>query len=256
MRLAMSPSELHCNIYNGLASIEAANEVAKAENKIEDFLSRSQRLFLSHNVHSRFGVALLHQHYFCKSGEIVVQNEELLGNENVLVSQPRVYDAAKETSIPWLWGVTGEDFHPLEFTTDSLARELLVADSIPGLFLKDFKELVRATSAERLFGLAVVERSFFEQAKPGDSAIEYSDAENRRNNIYLRERRDTEKLIETTWVFQEEAMSMSGCIAKSDCATTIRTVCRVRCPKDDGVHSPIHFPDEQRHHTVRHEHSS
>ena len=166
MRLLDSPDDLDVKFYNALLSVEEADKIVRDKNKIDQFLSDSQDLFFLHNMQARFGVALLHNHYLCEEGEFVVQNEHVLNGERVLIAHPEASNTAKENIAPCLWAFSGNKFHPLEFTTDNLARNLLYSDLAPEAFLNDFRDLLAESPVGDLFGLAVVERSLYRQAKP------------------------------------------------------------------------------------------
>ncbi len=229
--------------------------MARVDNKIDEFLYHSQSLFISHNLHSRFGVALLHRHYSCKEDEFILQDQNEIEKENVLITQPEKRREHINNKAPWLWTLSGGDFYPLEFTTDQLASELYESGPLPEAFLKDFGNLVIKLGADNLFGLAIVERLFYESANLEEDPVEFSDPDNRKNIICLRDKQ-TLNTIETTWSFKESIDPTLGCKNELSCGTTSKSVCvRLSCTTEEkGAHLKLHMPKEERHHVQRYEH--
>jgi len=254
MRLLDSASDCSVDVYNGLMAVEKADKVARIGNRLTQFLSRSEVLFLSHNAESRFGVALLHNHFSCKPGELVIQDEHTLEGEKVLVAQP---EKIKEKAVPWLWISSENDFRPLEFTTDELAGELYQPEPVPEAFLAAFSELLQEFSAEHFFGLAIVERAFYKLAKPGERAFEYSDSENRKNIIYLTDKQNINS-IETAWGFRKDMSPAQPPWCKAKCEITSKTICYTVCPIDasDPNHvkhrGPVHAEKQEKQHDQVH----
>jgi hypothetical protein len=254
MRLLDSPDYFNVNTYNALTSVEEADKIVRAENKIDEFLSRSQALFFLHNVQSRFGVALLHRHYPCERHELVLQDEHVLNGERVLIAQPEPRNITGSKKTPWLWTLSGEQFCPIEFTSDELAHDLLHSDLISEEFLEGFTCLLTKSPVGSLFGLAIVERSLYKLAKPEESPIEYSNSEERQNIIFLRND-PTVNSIETSWVFREYIDPMLACEGYTTCGSTCRkTNCVGRCISTNGDHKYVHSSGHSQHHIPQYEH--
>jgi hypothetical protein len=254
MRLLVSPDDFEVNVYNALLSVEEADGIVRNENKIDQFLSQAQDLFLLHNMQARFGAALLHNHFFCESGELIVQNADVLNGERVLITKPQTSNTAKENMVPCLWAFAGNKFHPLEFATDGLACNLFYSDTVPQAFLNDFGDLLTSSPVGGLFGLAVVERSLYRQAKSEESPLEYSDSENRENIIYLRNEPNTNS-IETAWAFQEYVDPTLGCDTVTSCTQACRRQIVTRCVSLNGGHKKVAYSLHGQHHGQSYKHT-
>ena len=232
------------DIYNGLLTIEEANKTARADDGLDEFLNSASRLFVSHNLHHRFGVGLLHNHNQCQDDERMIQYNCTVNNEKALVTMPVSKDTDLQSEVPSVWALSGRNFYPLEFTTDRVAQDLLFAGEVPTPFLEDYVDLVNSSPVGSMFGLAVVERTMYRFAHPNQIALEQTDTTERKNVVFLRSRGAVAKSIQTAWTFEAHANAAAGTIrAETHCAAT----CRTECIIDNGVHSgPIHFD----HHIV------
>ncbi|WP_375412060.1 hypothetical protein [uncultured Bradyrhizobium sp.] len=247
----MSLQEL-CNdfdreMYNGLLSIEAANQTVRTEDRLDGFLSAAAKLFVRHNVHERFGVGLLHKHNTCEPGERMVQYDCTMDDERALVTMP-VRDAADPTKeIPNVWAVSDRSYVPLEYTTDVTARDSFHAGEVPAAFLSDFADLVGTAPAGGLFGLAVVKRALAQSAQDSEILLEYSDPVQRKNIVLLRHSDAAPKSITTAWTFEARSNEVTG---ETECISTQRCNCIVDDPGVPGM-PPKHSHMPAPHHHQR-----
>ena len=212
--------------YNSLGSIEAANAVVRADNQIDAYLAHAAQLFVRHGVHQRFGVALLHQHSECEPGERMIQYDRVIDGQKALLTYPVVKADTPGDELPSVWAWSGDGFVPLEFTTDTLARELLLEGDIPTTFLEEFADLTMTSPIGHLMGLAVVERSLYREAADGQTALEYSTTA--RENVMMLGINQPAKYVQTSWAFYEVVDDVGeGLFAKTNtnCVTGCKTYC-------------------------------
>lgn len=223
------------NTYNDLMSVEDADATVRAEeggDTLRDrFLREAGRVICAHDLESRFGVALLHQHYPCSEGERNVEAERSVAGERALVAEPVSGPDAGENPI--VWKVGGARFAPVAMSTQPLARELGLGAEVPAEFLEEFARVTAALDAEDLFGLAVVERELYREAADTELPLEFSDTEQRRSTTFLRPRTDGRNTIQTAWTFEKTP----------DLASTCASTCRQECWNiSGGGHDEKHFP--------------
>jgi hypothetical protein len=234
----MNPASLtrdfHSSTYNSLLSVEKANDAARADSGLDQFLAEASRLFRSHRMEGRFGVGLLHNHNTVDRGEWMVESRQVRNGREALVTQPVTIEPNTEGLCPVVWQIRDGEFSPLEFSSDPLARRLLDGE-VPETFLEQFKALSAKLSAGQFLGLAVVERDFYGTGRTGQVPIEFTNDEERSNVVLMCDASELSKqTIETAWSFGSEA----GLACNSNC--------RRQCYwTDDGKHADIH----QQHHT-------
>ena len=222
--------------YNDLPAVEEADRDVRADSRLGEFLDGASRLILSYDLESRFGVSLLHKHNRCAPGERMIERDELHDDRPALVTRPSLADLDHELACPVVWQTRDGGYYPLEYSTDPTARGLLHDGAIPNQFLDDFRALTDRSPVGHLLGLAVVARSFYETAGPGESAIEFSMIEDRANVVYLHDHASLEgQLIETAWSFER------GLTVALDCLKS----CRRWCESIEGGHDKHH---DSHHH--------
>jgi hypothetical protein len=244
--------------YNSLFSVEDANAAVRNDNAIAHFLADAAELFVRNGVQSSFGVALLHRHHTLRDGEHMVQYAQTFGDEPALVTRPVVAKPDRESAVPWVWTLQDGQLHPMEFTTDPLARSLFTKGrQLPEAFVADFAELIDRSPVGHLLGLAIVERDFFNSATEDCAPIEYTFTEGRSNVIFIRKRSSFKaQSIETTWVFEGQVDPVLGCISKTECASSCKVYCATWCFENGGRHSEVqHQSAHTPHHTPRPEHN-
>jgi hypothetical protein len=243
--------------YNSLSSVEDANAAVRNDNAIADFLAEAAELFVRNGVQEWFGVALLHRHHTLRNGERMIQYAQSFGGEPALVTRPVVGEPDQESAVPWVWTLQDGRLHPMEFTTDPLARSLFAKGrQLPEAFVVDFAELIDRSPVGHLIGLAIVEREFFKSATDDCAPIEYTVTEKRRNAIFIRERSSFKsQSIETTWAFEGQVDPVLGCISKTDCASSCKIYCQTYCYDNGSRHTFMHWNAHQKHHIPRQEHT-
>lgn len=234
-------------IYNDLWEVEDANEQINRNNYKDkaEFLKKSAQLFAKYNLTDKLGIGLLHKHNNVEAGERMVEFEGTANNEKALITKPVESDFGGK-SVPTVWTIIDGNFHPLEFTTDPLACHIFNNLEMPAGFLDEYRDQVNSSPIGKYLGLAVVERDFYNTDSAEDFPLEYSDAKNRANVIFLRDRSETNKAIETAWNFRRVVDVKLGCDNQSYCTTA----CGRGCQSVDGGHDKIHT----FHHHVAYEH--
>jgi hypothetical protein len=207
--------------YNNLASVDEADEIVRnnqAGDSLRDrFLKEAAKVVCSHNMQDRFGVALLHKHYPCSPGERIVEEREMVLGHDALVTRPHP-GAAREDVSPVIWKIVGDEFRPLAFSVDTLARQLLVEEEVPEAFLADFADVTKRLQAEELFGLSVVDRDLFNRAQGNETPLELSSEIERRSVLSMLEREKMGgRTIQTTWTFT--------ITDETECVATCRQEC-------------------------------
>jgi len=235
--------------YNALLSVEESNRLARADGGLAEFLESASKLFVASGMHERFGVALLHKHNAVEAGERMIQYEGVVGGEKALITRPVSEETGLDEEVPSIWKLSDGRFLPLEFTSDSLARDLFSASEPPEGFLNAFSDLLKSSRAGRYFGLAVVEREFCQSAKANEVGLEFTNPEARSKIVFLRSRGASANSIETQWTFDGHVDTVSGgIVAETTCAATCRFECIVDDPVDrPPTHSRVHFD----HHVQR-----
>jgi hypothetical protein len=195
--------DFDASVYNALMPVEAADEAVRADSRLGEFLAAAARVFVSHRMESRFGVALLHRHGECARGEHMVEYADVVRESDALVTRPTRAVPADEGAVPSVWAISGRSLLPLEYTTDAGAAKLFRAGAIPAGFLDDFIALTDSSPIGNLVGLSVVERGFYDAAKPSDVALEFSNLLPRSNVVFMTERAWAgDRSIETAWSFK------------------------------------------------------
>lgn len=233
----MNPNEFgrtfDLGIYNALASVEEADKIVRTESRLDDFLEAASSIILSYNLQSRFGVSLLHKHSLCMQNEWMIEYSDCIAGRDALVTRPSREDPDHEEACPIVWQIYNENFYPLEFSTDPLARSLLFDGEIPDSFLGDFKELAQRSPIGQTVGLAVVSRELYNSASQDEAAVEYSNSRDRSNIVVLRNRSGLEgNTIETSWSFEKVFDSTRACLKS----------CRRQCWSKEGGHDKLHTP--------------
>lgn len=202
----MQPTEFgqhfDANVYNALASVDAADSAVRAQSRLGEFLDAASKIFRSHQMQSRFGVALLHQHHHVAPDEHMIEYAEAYEQSDALITRPVTKTPQAEGAVPSVWAIADGTYVPLEFTTDPMARDLFLEGDVPAAFLAEFAALSKASPVGNLLGLAVVGREFYGAAKPNDVPLEYSNLLERSNVVFMKDRSATGKTIETAWSFQ------------------------------------------------------
>ncbi|GEM_PF-2454409 len=226
--------------YNDLRSVEDADTTVRAdgENSLRTrFLREAGRVICAHDLETRFGIALLHQHYHCFAGERNVESEQNVAGERALIARPVSEPNSDES--PTIWKLGGAKFTPVAMSTDPVARELGVGAEIPADFLEAFARLTAALHTEELFGLAVVERDLYRQAAETELPLEFSDIASRCSSTFLRPRSDERRnSIATSWTFEKTPDLASSC------STTTRCECW------NIIGPPNHDHQPAQHHIV------
>jgi len=229
--------------YNGLMTVEDADDLAKADDNgtsLRDrFLFEAGRIFRAHNMYSRFGVVLLHKHFPCTADQRVIEWNGQYDGEDALIAQAIPF-ADDGSAFATAWQASDEAFRPLSYSTDPVARELSKGE-VPTAFLNEYAALIRRYGVERLFGLGIIERELFQKVRVSETPLEYTDDETLSNVTLLRKLEGLKhRTSETSWRFHPSLESAT------DCATTCRTECWNVAPPEKG-----HHMEHYAHHIVR-----
>jgi hypothetical protein len=239
MSPAVLSNEFDLDIYNALPSVEKADSAVKLASRFDDFVPEASKLFRSHKVESRFGIALLHIHSEIEPGEQMVEATERIDGRDALVTKPTRAEFHKEHKAkvrPTVWQMNGDDFVPLEFSTDRLACGLLDDGEIPDAFLTDLKSLLGQSPIGRHLGLAVVFREFYKLAARDEIPVEFTKPHNRSNVVLLCAPDEIvgNEIIETAWSFEANA-------DEKGCTSTCRRQCWAEDPHRKE-HTTHHIP--------------
>ncbi len=238
-------------IYNSLSSVEDADKKVNQNDALAVFLDGAKPIFYTHSMHDRFGVALLHKHYECGDSEHVIQHEEIIDSENALVTRPVHAAPSREDAVPVVWSLIDGTYHPLEYSTDALARELYGTASIPQAFLEDFADFLRVSPLGRQIGLAVVNRELFTKAPASLGAVEFSGLD-RTSVVYMRDRVEyKDRTIQTAWNFAmagtqgcNQTCFVDGSGAHVGHHKPVTTGCSMKCDIDTlGRHYGHHMSE-------------
>ncbi len=213
-------------IYNTLPSVEEADsEVSRNDFKDKaHFLKEVSRLLRKHNLQQKLGIALLHKHCKVREGERMVESPEIVNGEKALVTKP--IRSVSNIGVPTVWSIEDGQYHPLEYTTDTLACDLFNESEIPIEFLSDFAALSDSSPIGRYLGLAVVERAFYnDNEKQQQIPLEYSNFKNRHNVVFLKRQCDLRNTIQTAWSFKEDNDVTLECESKSYCIARCQRQC-------------------------------
>jgi hypothetical protein len=225
--------EFSRQVYNDLVSVEDADHTVRVESQLTSFLESASKVCRAHNMQSRFGVSLLHKHYLCQQGEHMVEYSERIQGRDALVTRPSVKDPDQEGAKPVVWKILKGEFFPLEYSTDVLACKLLSEEEVPVSFLNGFRELVDRSPIAPFIGLSIVSREFYNRAQQEESAVEYSDGQERKSIVILTNPKVLGgNTIETAWSFEQAADAERDCLKS----------CRKQCWSTEGGHDKQHTP--------------
>ena len=134
--------------YNSLPGLEEAETRFKsAESEI--LFDKIGQVFIKHHVENRFGAVLLHNHFFLKDNEILVN----VGNATVPWD---ITSEAKELEEvgPCSWRFVDDGLTPYEFVHSKGTWTLL--EDIPLAFLQDFHKTIKENNLVDVLGLCLV----------------------------------------------------------------------------------------------------
>ena len=152
MAITFLPYSVHH--YNSLPELEEAETHFKsAESDL--LFDKIGRVFIKHHVENRFGVVLLHNHFFLENNEILVN----IGNATVPWD---ITSGAKELEEvgPCSWRFVDDGLTPYEFVHSK--GTWTSSDDIPLAFLQDFYKTIEAHNLTDVLGLCLV---------PGNDAV-------------------------------------------------------------------------------------
>ncbi len=222
--------------FNGLLSIEAADEIMRKERKLELALSLLGPTFTKYEMCDSWGIGLLHNHWLLEEDEIPVQyiSERNGCKEYITVPRNRNLGGSRCPSVISVSRGDKTIFRPLEFSADPqvlIANEKLAKRPE---FLRVFGRQLINSELERTFGLV----AFRETAAVGLTLLEFNFSGRvsivREVDLVSHSEKST---IETAWRFSPNEAVM-------DCTKS----CFQRCSdpgdgshRNDG-HAPVHAP--------------
>jgi len=229
MNLLDFKTDFNYEVYNNLKSVEDADQALKDNLDLNDFFKDASTLFWKYGLQSRLGVALLHKHRPCLEDERMIEYPEILDGIDALVTRPSKSDSKVSDMVPTLWQILDEKYHPLEYSHDQEANNLIRAQEISPNFLKEFKLLSNKYHTSQLIGLAIVKRELYKSAKPDEIAIEYSDLKD--SIVILKKQVEVKgQTIDTAWDFEKTFDPVLGCLRG----------CKRQCYSKDGGHDKDH----------------
>jgi|SRR5579859_2359592 len=243
--------------YNLLGSIESADKFVRQNSQIDELLNQAAKLFFKHNAHSVFGLGLLHRHHWCNSGERMSQEAGTVSGEAALVTRP-VQGALDHTrEVPWLWAISEGKYHPLEFTSDPVARALFVKTAeIPEAFFRDLSNLLDESPIGHMLGLAIIQRELHNSMPDDHTLLEFSYCDERESVIHVRHVEDAVESIITTWGFEIRIEPKAGCVEpETKCHPVYKCRCREYTDEDGKKHHQGHESYKERHDQIRGQHN-
>ncbi len=233
MEASVLKEQFNPNVYNGLWTVEEANKQVNRNDYQDkaDFLKKSAYLLAKYDLKDKLGIRLLHKHNEIESDERMIESEAIVNDEKALITEP-VKNSFGNKSVPGVWKIVDGNFYPLEFTNDPLACQLYSDLEIPDGFLNDYRNQVNSSPIGKYLGISIVKRKFFETDNPENFPLEYSDAENRSNVIFLRPRREINKSIQTSWSFHRNIDIKLACKSDSYCVSNCWTGCKADTDAD------------------------
>ena len=215
------------NLFNSLSSIELADIQARGTQALDQAKSVLGPIFIAHDLHDRWGLALLHKHWDLDSDELPLQRVTRPDIPREYELGPvRKFDGA--VSWPSILSVatTGALFQPLEYSEDKSVAKAYLTLLHREDFLNQFRRLVIGNGWNHLFGLAAL-RSI----SKGYDLVEFNYQERVSALCEVRERDVVGKnLLETTWRFNPIS------------ATATCELCFSKCviPASGGSHTHDH----------------
>lgn len=222
--------------FNRLPSIEEADSEMRASGKLDLACKSLGPIFVSHNLHTYWGICLLHNHWSLMPNEVPIQlvDQDELGPK--LVSSPRMIELWADIE-PSVIGVADDgDIVPLEYSNDPEVLEAVKALLQRPKFLTEFSEEIRHQSLQGTFGLTAL-RGF---ARDDDELVE--DTDHNRQSVVRRYQRGTfpeANLTQTAWSFSPDVITMA-------CKKSCFQKCVVKKPGDPHVkdpHTKVHAPE-------------
>lgn len=216
--------------YNGLPSVEEANEGLLSLGKTDDFLAEAGSLIAAYDSVNFLGVRLIHQHNTLADGEIML--EEFKSDEG----QPAIITSNKsvetEGSIPASWLITSSGLKAFEYSTD--------AASLAGFhYLNEHPEALRiVTSTLQKYALesylapSVLMLDALKYFEPSDHLVETSrtverDGREIHENVVKGVSNDVYsklQVAQTSWLFTDASGTASlRCIRIRSCPLGVHT---------------------------------
>lgn len=124
--------------YNGLPSVETANDGLLSLGKTDDFLAEVSSLIAGYDSVNFLGVRLIHQHNKLSDGEIMLEEFKYDEGEPALITSNKSIET--EGSIPSSWLITPDGLRVFEYSTD--------ASSLSGFqYLTEHSEMLRIVTS-------------------------------------------------------------------------------------------------------------
>jgi hypothetical protein len=223
--LSFSPSR-----FNSLPDIELAD----TEMKVADTLSTALRVlgpvFVKHDMHGKWGISLLHNHWPIEPGELPVQHAEQTNGPREFATRPRQNVVSAGECWPTILAkslCSEATMEPIEFSTEPYAYE--AASALTSEFIREFCKTLAANGLEHTFGLIAPQAL----SRPDLEFVEFN-PDGRVSVLKETTVADNERgrLIETSWrVVPDE---VAGTCTKSCFAT-----CTVGTTHSKS-HAPVH----------------
>jgi hypothetical protein len=212
-------------LFNSLPTIESANASLEIGNKLETALDLLGPIFLRHDLHTFWGVSLLHNHFQLEQNEKATQKIVQKGNRKWYVTEPQTcIDESVLYPAVYKIGSDGE-LLPLEFTIDPIAFRANSMLAQKKHFVSDLCKALIDNALIQTFGII-----YSKDLNPSFELIEF----NYSNRIsVLKESLAKEvmgmSLIKTSWFFSP-GLHGAKCTSK----------CFARCVVSNGNHASDH----------------
>lgn len=218
--------------FNGLPGVESASARVRSAGTLERGLQILGPIFIKHEVHSLWGLSILHKHWNLEKDERPIQDVESPTSHFEAVTRPRRSSYPKK-SWPSVYAVRGSLLEPLEFTTAEaaeLANRVLCCEVD---FVAEFVAASRRSDLADTFALSLIRSSSLE-----GELVEFNSSQ--RASV-LREIPTADAagltLIQTSWRFDR---GTSGVKCESSCWAR----CTVHPDgSHSGDHASVHNPD-------------
>ncbi|MGV3598042.1 MAG: hypothetical protein ACO1PI_09245 [Bacteroidota bacterium] len=153
--------------FNELLEIQKATEIVQSGGLLKENLGKIGEMFIKYGVEKYWGLALLHRHFFVGKDEFPMTKVLELENNIEYKSEPQNFNF-HENYWPSIFSFNcGQEFimQPLEFSTDSLAKECNELLDKKVDFLLDFKNFLLTESLENIFGIICVKRAIADDTR-------------------------------------------------------------------------------------------
>lgn len=236
------------SVYNELPDVMDADRTLRDRGK-DALLMSFGDLFLRHRVEDYLGLRLLHKHNSLGMDELMLEREErdVDGTPCLTTIAAPLEDEATRSPAN-SWAVIGGRAVPLEFSND---RRVAIGLTGRERFLEEFDELARLLNTDRLLGICVLQRDFYDKhrsGRGGEILIEETEPDRRANVLRFADegRYPGAKLIHASWAFRQlsEAEIIAGCATYCEAGSCVP---HTACVSSNDAHEPVEHHSQGNH---------